>query len=125
MEQVEKGLISGKEALIALANGEEVEFYYIGDWHSLIYSNVHVKCVLNESYKFRIKPKTILLNGIEVPACGTNYEPNTYMFILNSLELGEYSKVILDESDEVPTYWWRTEDEIKQVVAALRKVFKG
>ena len=47
------------------------------------------------------------------------------MFVLNSLEPCEYSKIILDESDEIPPYWWRTEDEIKQVVTALKKVFKG
>lgn len=125
MEQVEKGLISGKEALIALANGEEVEVKRVHDavWqHGMCFG---VSVFFSDAVKFRLKPRTITINEIEVPTCGTNYKPNTYMFILNSLELNEYSKVILDESDEVPTYWWHTEDEIKQVVAALRKVFKG
>ena len=27
--------------------------------------------------------------------------------------------------DEVPPHWWHAEEEIKQVVAALRKLFKG
>ena len=47
------------------------------------------------------------------------------MYVLNSLDPDEYSRVILDERDEIPPYWWRTESEIKQVVAALRKLFKG
>ena len=47
------------------------------------------------------------------------------MFVLNSLDPNEYSKIILDESDEIPPYWWSTEEEIKQVVAALRQVFGG
>lgn len=68
-------LISGKEALIALANGEEVE--YIGDmktWFSLNkeVSSWSVSEVLNSSdvmdgaaYQFRLKPRTITINGIE------------------------------------------------------------
>ena len=42
--------------------------------------------------------------------------------VLISLANGE--EIILDESDEIHPYWWCTEDEIKQVVAALRSVFK-
>ena len=127
MKQIEKGLISGKEALIALANGEEVEFYYIGDWHSLIYSNVHVKCVLNESYKFRIKPKTILLNGIEIPA---PFEPKDgdEVYFIDCVTSEGYSSDVIGRGCEdrwIQFGAWRTEDEIKQVVAALLKVFKG
>ena len=69
------------------------------------------------------KPRTITINGIEVPACGVNYKPHTPMFVLNSLETCEYSRIMLDESAEIPHYWWSTEDEIKQVVAALCQVF--
>ena len=47
------------------------------------------------------------------------------MYILNSLETEEYSMVVvLNKADEVPAYWWRTEEEIKQVVTALRSIFK-
>ena len=45
------------------------------------------------------------------------------MYILNSLEPTEYSMIVLDKADEVPLYWWRTEEEIKQVVEALRQIF--
>ena len=114
-------LISGKDALIAFANGEEVEFDAgIGTWH-LAHKGLTLHCF--DSYKFRLKPRTITINGIEVPACGKDYEPHTFMFVLNSLEPCEYSKIILDESDEIPPYWWSTEAEIKQVITALRKVF--
>jgi len=117
-------LISGKDALIALANGEEVEFTMNdgGSWHKST-NNLAAFKFLTDEYKFRLKPRTITLNGIEVPACGADYKPHTFMFVLNSLEPCEYSKIILDESDEIPPYWWQTEEEIKQVVAALRSVF--
>ena len=117
-------LISGKEALIALANGEQVEFFYRDAWGS-IGEMIVIDHFTNDKFKFRLKPRTITINGVEVPACGADYKPHTFMFVLNSLEPCEYSKIILDESDEIPPYWWSTEEEIKQVVAALRQVFGG
>lgn len=123
-------LISGEEALIALANGEGVLYINqecialnIGEWEDA--KELTVFQILSGFWALRLKPRTITLNGIEVPACGENYQAGTYMFVLNSLEVDEYSKVILDANDEVPAYWWRTESEIKQVVAALRSVFKA
>lgn len=72
-------------------------------------------------YSFRLKPRTIKLE-IEIPACGTNYKHGQLIWILNSLEPNEYCSVILNESDELPAYWWATEEEIKQVVAVLRGI---
>ena len=118
-------LISGKDALIALANGEEVQIKCVKDdeWYdSTLWT---VRELLRWQGEFRLKPRTITINGIEVPECGKDYKYGNAMYILNSLEIGEYCMVVLDKADEVPAYWWRTEDEIKQVVAALRKVFGG
>ena len=118
-------LISGKEALIALANGEKVEYENSeNNWFDVVNDVVSLDCFLKDHLKFRLKPRTITINGIEVPCCGGNYQYGDAMYILNSLEPEEYSLVVLDEADEVPAYWWRTEEEIKQVVAALRKVFE-
>ena len=117
-------LISGKEALIALANGEDVEFYHNNCW-SWVGEMIVIKHFVDDVFRFRLKPRTITINGIEVPECGKDYKYGNAMYILNSLEIGEYCMVVLDKADEVPAYWWRTEDEIKQVVAALRKVFGG
>jgi hypothetical protein len=131
--KVDEGkLISGKEALIALANGESVQ---CANAVTLNWSDVDGDCHIDLfttaknrngfDFVFRLKPHTIKINEIEVPACGVDYKPHTFMFVLNSLEPCEYSKIILDESDEIPPYWWSTEEEIKQVVAALRQVFGG
>lgn len=116
-------LISGEEALIALANGEDVELQATGDMNWYDSTQWTVGELLCFKGGFRLKPRTITINGIEVPACGVDYKPHTFMFVLNSLEPCEYSKIILDESDEIPPYWWSTEEEIKQVVAALRSIF--
>lgn len=128
--KVDEGkLISGKEALIALANDQDVEYMDTSNtFKSLGWSNafgLETNLFFSDRFKFRLKPRTIKINEIEVPACGVDYKPHTFMFVLNSLEPCEYSKIILDESDEIPPYWWSTEEEIKQVVAALRQVFGG
>ena len=47
------------------------------------------------------------------------------IWILNSFDLKEYGYVVLDIDDELPRYWWKSEEEIKQVVAALSQVFGG
>ena len=116
-------LISGKEALIALANGEEVELQSVGDMNWYESTQWTVGELLCFKGRFRLKPRTITLNGIEVPCCGKDYQYGDAMYILNSLEPTEYSMIVLDKVDEVPLYWWRTEEEIKQVVEALRQVF--
>ena len=117
-------LISDKEAKLAWADGATVQVAIGPDRFRTLVSSDDLGIFDRGNY-FRLKPRTITINGIEVPACGVDYKPHTFMFVLNSLEPCEYSKIILDESDEIPPYWWRTEEEIKQVVSALRSVFKG
>ena len=62
-------LISGKEALIALANGEEVEFK-CGDmsWLNFDAKQQPLEILIDKNVVFRLKPRTITINGIEVPA---------------------------------------------------------
>ena len=121
----EEGLISGADALRALADGETVEVKRIHDSEWLPAQIFGVSVFTNsETTSFRLKPRTIKLE-IEIPACGTNYKHGQLIWILNSLEPKEYCSVILDESDELPAYWWKSEEEIKQVVAALRGGIKG
>ena len=115
-------LISGKEAKLAWAEGVDVQVATGPDKFRTLVSSDNLGIFDCGNY-FRLKPRTIKINEIEVPACGVDYKPHTFMFVLNSLEPCEYSKIILDESDEIPPYWWSTEEEIKQVVAALRSVF--
>ena len=57
-------LISGKGALIALANGEEVE-YYKHEWMDVNRLSVRDLTSSDNMYKFRLKPRTITINGIE------------------------------------------------------------
>ena len=119
-------LISGKEALIALAKGEEVEFFHNNCW-SWVGEMIVVKHFVNDAFEFRLKPRTITLNGIEVPA---PFEPKlgeTYYHLSSVFDKGYHWNdefiSIEDDFKYIQFGAWRTEDEIKQVVAALRQVF--
>ena len=127
-------LISGKEALIALANGEEVEYKTTDNagskWHQAKMLTVNTimnfddACIL-----FRLKPRTITINGIEVPAPFKPKKGDKYFFIdpVNS-NVGYSSDYYEDKNEHAcQTQFgaWRNEEGIKQVVAALRQELGG
>ena len=131
-------LISGKDALIALANGEEVEYWCETDpsiqkrWTPIkSLSEYKLSYFLEDKprFEFRIKPRTITINGIEVPACGEDYKEGEEVYVLDDCcdERGyiEYSVSGHNFEGLLPKLWWRTEEEIKQVVSGLRQVFGG
>ena len=135
-------LISGKEALIALANGETLEM--TDSEVDMPWTEI---CVKNNDFfgkvepcpwmfvntpnhiQFRLKPRTITINGIEVPA---PFEPKVgegYFYLNAKYKVG-YSKTMREplcnqDNKNIENGAWRTEEEIKQVVAALRQVFGG
>ena len=114
-------LISGKEALIALANGEEVQLQVLGDmnWHDSTQWTVgELLCFKG---KFRLKPRTITINGIEVPAPFKPKNSESAWVVDSATPLGYRN--IFHHGCGVHFMCWRTEDEIKQVVAALRSIF--
>ncbi len=124
--KVDEGkLISGKKALIAWANGQEIEARHkqtgMG-WSNAMTLNLF--SFHSSLFEFRLKPRTITINGTEVPKSSDTYSGGL-IWILCGTDTREYTSLALDENDELPAYFWRTEEEIKQVVAALRQVFGG
>ena len=128
-------LISGKEALIAVANGENVEYWCEKDpriqkrWTSIKNLNEYKLSYFledNPRFEFRLKPRTITINGIKLPA---PFEPNIGdgIFVLCPYYECGYRHDYYQEDRESCIQFgaWRTEEEIKQVVSALRSVFKG
>ena len=119
-------LISGKEALIALANGENVEYMdtseYLG-WSNAF--GLGTNLFFLDRFKFRLKPRTITINGIEVPAPFEPKEGDLYWHISPEYTNG-YGESMYNDGN-VDTWQqfgaWRTEEEIKQLVAALRQIF--
>ena len=118
-------LISGKEALIALANGQEIEARHkqtgMG-WSNAMTLNLF--SFHSSLFEFRLKPRTITINGIEVPA---PFEPKhgDEIWFLNPDYGCGYADGDYDPAESVIQFGaWQTEEEIKQVVSALRSVFK-
>lgn len=120
----EQGLISGEEAYKRIGERIEVEAYvYQADGSYKWEDAKHLPAcdILNDGFDFRLKPRTVKLS-LDIPVCGKNYKYGQLIWVLNSLEPNEYCSVMLDESDELPAYWWATEADIKIVVEQLRKL---
>lgn len=127
-------LISGKEALIALANGEEVEYWCENDpsiqkrWTPIKALNEYKLSYFLENkprFEFRLKPRTITINGIEVPAPFEPKEGEKAYRLAPIIPCGYTEFYFGEDESEWQFGAWRSEDEIKQVVAALRQVFGG
>ena len=121
-------LISGADALRALADGKTVEVKRIHDneWQPAQIFGVSV-FTDSETTSFRLKPRTITLNGIEVPEPFEPKDCDLVYFIDSEVSRG-YSKDVFGvgcEPEWIQFGAWRTEEEIKQVVAALRQIFGG
>ena len=117
-------LISGKEALIALANGGEVELNSLTNGGWVDAQQWAVEYFITDHYEFRLKPRTITINGIEVPA---PFEPKVseeYWFIADYVSSG-YSDTKEGTGINSSIGKWKTEEEIIQVIAALRQIFGG
>ncbi|MDH0008359.1 hypothetical protein N5J48_12475 [Acinetobacter ursingii] len=129
----QNGLISGADALRALADGEDVLWKAnsesIADAKRFIEHPPYLALALdpNCDYQFWIKPRTISINGIEVPAPFEPKNGDWYFFLVAENVCG-YSTDKFEgvERDfyQIQFGAWRTEEEIKQVAAALRKVFE-
>lgn len=121
-------MISGKDALIAVANGEEVQYRVnSAEWcdfnKSMLFCPETILTGINrngDNLSFRIKPKTITINGIEVPAPSITL--TKYVYVLSSYTKAGYQSVKWHDGFD-PSEFWNEEEEIKQVVEALRNVF--
>ena len=124
-------LISGKEAKLAWANEKKLQIAntIVGeDFYDLDDSDTTLNIFDLDFYKFRLKPRTITINGIEVPAPFEPKEGETYWCFSTQTVIGYGHNVYESERADrrfINMGAWRTEEEIKQVVSALRSIFKG
>lgn len=122
-----QGLISGADALRALADGEEVQCTITGknEWTKDIYSIQPYYFVGGGvgQFQFRIKPRTVKIE-LEIPAPFEPKDGDKYYRLAPIISCG-YTECYSDEDCESQFGAWRTESEIKQVVAALRGGIKG
>lgn len=116
-------LISGKEALMALANGQEVQIESNKQWVSVENCQVYQFLYKNCDYKFRLKPRTITINGYVVPAPFEHKEGEYFWYISDEYTTGYSCNTKDSFLGDIRLGAWRTEEEIKEVVAALRSIF--
>ena len=121
-------LISGKEAKLAWANNKEIEYMPLNKWN-LLGGSTPLSIFDRDDVKFRIKPRTITINGIEVPA---PFEPKVGddYYILDQSEPHGVIKIASFSDSEMHRNLiqfgaWREQFEIKEVIDVLRKAFKG
>lgn len=120
-------LISREEAKLAWANGKKLQIanMIVGeDFYDMDDSNTTLNIFDLDFYRFRLKPRTITLNNIEVPCNKSKHDKDDVVWVINTACENWYDWIYGSNCDS-NTLYWETEEEIKQVVSALRFVFKG
>jgi hypothetical protein len=118
----ETSLLTPQQAKLAWANGEEVEYYALNQWCRLTGNNMLSTFEMFD--KFRIKPRTIKIE-LDIPAPFEPKDGYPVWFIDDNSDCG-YSNSWEYGSDIYSFYgFWRSEEEIKQVVAALKSALDG
>lgn len=121
-------LISGKDAINNWYDGIETEIRFLGNmkWYPIDTDEVSLDDFKDSGNSFRIKPITIKLNGVEVPAPFKPKEGDM-VWCLNELSENGYEARTAYDSDDFIAHiaYWRTESDIKQVVEALQNIFNN
>lgn len=118
----EQGLISGADALRALADGKEVERKLGIGWCNDV-KKMSAETILHGVSELRIKPRTVKIE-LEIPAPFEPKEGDMYWHISPEYMIGYATSMYNDGNVDTWQQFgaWRTEEEIKQVVAALRGI---
>ncbi|MDK2220887.1 hypothetical protein [Acinetobacter baumannii] len=128
VDKKDPALISGAEAKLAWANGEALQINKKDTHFGFIdmRNDYSLGVFDNEDYEFRLKPQSIKLNDVEVPAPDTDKmtEDDICWHITGAYECG-YANHKFDPDHPYILGVWSTEEKIKQVVAALRSVLRG
>lgn len=118
-------LISGAEAKLAWAKGVDIQIKNVNcvNWYDLDGSKYNLDIFDHVRVVFRLKPQTIKVE-LELPK---PFEPveDCHVYILDDGKTDGYRRYSYEvHGDKGNTFIgiWRTEEEIKQVVAQLRKI---
>ncbi|EMI9071793.1 TPA: hypothetical protein ACJKZR_001401 [Acinetobacter baumannii] len=119
-EEKDPALISGADALRALADGKDVQ-WATGDDFQDVTGQWEIREFSHPSFRFRLKPQTIKVE-LELPK---PFEPKIgeEVWFIDDYSKCGYSRSAEYGSDIYSYFgWWSTEEEIKQVVEQLRKI---
>lgn len=119
-------LISGKEAMIAALNGEDVVFWDSFKWCDFNDKSWIVEELNSSTYKFKLKPKTITVNGFELPAPFAPREDEEYWVVypegyVNSRANEGHPA----DLNRIRQGVYRTQEEAKLVASLLPRILRG
>lgn len=127
-QPAEKGLISRADALRALEDGKDVEFKCGGiSWRFLDAKQQPLEILIDPQVQFRLKPQTIKFE-VEIPK---PFKPKVgdYFYVICPISFTGYTEVFAENEENLECFTrigaWRSPEEIKQVVTALRSGIKG
>ena len=120
------GLLTPQQAKLAWANGEQLQIRETGstDWR-LLTGDYMLMVFDYDRYELRLKPRTITLNGIEIPAPFEPKEGERYWWINPNAKMGyAWDSNDLEETDfnRISMGVYRIEEDVVKVVAALRSI---
>ncbi|MFW2024944.1 hypothetical protein [Acinetobacter baumannii] len=132
-----EGLVDGKAALTAALAGETVQITF-EPWEEKSWENfnpledelstkVFFTGMSTDVRKvfFRIKPKTILINGVEVPAPFTPKNGDTF-FYLSDDSMDGFQQAVWDDERWSNMFFgvWPSKDQVLKVIAVLKDLFE-
>ncbi|MDC5195524.1 hypothetical protein OHW50_00185 [Acinetobacter baumannii] len=124
-EEKDPALISGAEALRALADGKEVECQNKATFEWFNCLSLSVAELVEGSCKYRIKPQTIKVE-LELPKPFEPKDGDVCFVVDSEQDAGFYSFTFYSDSgyhqNTIQFGAYRTEAEVKQVVKQLRKI---
>lgn len=118
-------LISGADALRALADGKEVEYRYGTSWESVTGNQILITAITGDKFEFRLKPQTIKLE-LELPKPFKPRDGDDCFIVDSEQEDGFYRFTYSEDSGFHQNFIqfgvYKTEDDVKKAVEQLRKI---
>lgn len=119
------GILSPLEAAEALLKGEELEVIISKseEWQPLDKHQNSVTIKNLKRWKFRLKPKTVVINGVEVVAPANRDDIEQYFYTVNFSENTVHiiDKVYIDKGFN---YYWATKEGAQKALDAMLLPFK-
>lgn len=116
-------MISGRDAWLALFDGKDVEYLALSGtiWGDLKLDDWEINDLKSDLYKFRLKPQTITINGVEVPAPFEPIDGEECCYITDESIDGYHTVSYNSERYSSVFFGLYRPSDIKQVVLALKQ----
>lgn len=119
------GILSPLEAADAILHREPLQEFceHTGKWFVFACSLKGITLDMLQNTKLRRKPKTVIINGIEVVAPAKKDDIEQYFYTVNFSEniVHTIDKVFIDKGFK---YYWATEEDAKKALDAMLITFK-